>query len=141
MRIASWSLTIVALLLALSAAFIVFVPIDAANFADETGLTWSRFSVENPEASSYLVREARVLAVGYLTLGLIVVTLAWRPLRVGDRWARVALWIFATGLLATSLVFFGAGDSVIGAAYLAASVVSAAALALVVRSPAEVAET
>jgi len=77
----------------------------------------------------------------YLTLGLIAATLAWRPLRVGDRWAKVALWIFVTGLLAKSLVFFGAGDAVIGGTYLAATVASVGALTVSRRSPTETSET
>jgi predicted anti-sigma-YlaC factor YlaD len=93
--------------------------------------------VANPEASSYLAREARVLAVGYLTLGLLAAILAWRPIRAGSSWALVALWIFTTGMLATSLVFFGAGDTAIGATYLTAAVVSAGALIIAARSPAQ----
>lgn len=135
-RVASWVLAVVALLLALSATFILFVPIDATNFTAETGLDWSEYSVANPEASSYLAREARVLAVGYLTLGLLAAIIAWRPLRAGDSWARVALWIFTTGMLATSLVFLAAGDTAIGATYLTAVVVSAVALIIDGRSPA-----
>jgi len=135
-RVASWVLAVVALLLALSATFILFAPIDAANFTTETGLDWSEFSAANPEASSYLVREARALAVGYLTLGLVAGVLAWRPLRSGNRWGFVALWIFTTGMLATSMVFFGTGDAVIGATYLTASVASAGVLIFASRSPA-----
>jgi predicted anti-sigma-YlaC factor YlaD len=136
-RVASWVVAVVALLLALSATFILFAPVDATNFAAETGLDWSGFSVANPEASSYLAREARVLAVGYLTLGLLAAILAWRPIRAGSSWALVALWIFTTGMLATSLVFFGAGDTAIGATYLTAAVVSAGALIIAARSPAQ----
>jgi hypothetical protein len=132
---ASWVLAVVALLLALSATVILFIPIDATNFAAETGLDWRGFSVANPEASSYLAREARVLAVGYLTLGLLAAILAWRPLRAGNSWALVALWIFTTGMLATSLVFLVAGDSAIGATYLTAAAVSAGALIIAARSP------
>ena len=132
-RVASWVLTVVALALALSAAFIMFAPVDATNFAAEAGVEWSEFSAANPEASSYLTREARLLASGYLTLGLIAATLAWRPLRIGNRWAKVALWIFATGLLCASAIFFVSGDTTLGATYLTAAIVCAGSLTLLAR--------
>ena len=133
-RVAIIVLLLVPLLVAAGALYILFVPIDPSNFASATGVDWSDFSSVNPEASDYLNREARVLAVGYLGLGLVAALLVWGPLRAREPWAVPPLWLLAMVLLAASFVFFAAGDAVLGTTYLAVGLVSAAAMAVVRRS-------
>lgn len=124
-----------ALLLAATAAYILFVPVDASNFEVTTGVSWDGFSSANPEVADYLVREARLLAVGFLGLTLLTAILAWGPLRRGDSWAGRALWLFPATLLVAAMVFLLSGDPILGGMYVAAGLIAATALAVAVRRP------
>jgi uncharacterized membrane protein len=121
---------VIALLLATTSTYILFTPIDPSNFESTTGVEWDGFSAENPEAADYLIREARLLALGFLGLTLLAAMVAWGPLRRGDPWAKRVLWPFPATLLGTALVFLLSGDGVLTGTYLTAGVVSAMALAM-----------
>lgn len=128
--VAAFIFVVIALLLAATSAYILFTPIDPSNFEAATGVEWDGFSAGNPEAADYLVREARLLALGFLSLTLLVATVAWGPLQRGDPWVKRVLWLFPATLLGAALVFLLSGDGVLTGTYLTAGAVSAVALAM-----------
>lgn len=133
-RLGSLFLVGVSLLVAGAAFYILFEPIDPANFTEVTGVEWTEFSSANPDASSYLSREGRVLGIGYLSLGLIAALVAGGPLRSGNRWAIPVLWVFSLSMLTACGVFFASEDSTLGFTYLTAGILSAGAVTISSRS-------
>lgn len=127
-RIARVVLLAVALLLAAATAYILFEPVSASDFESTTGIGWATFSAANPDVADYLSREARLLAVGWLGLSLLVAALVWRLPRSEDGRAPAALWLYPIMLVGAALVFIGGGGPVLGGTYLAAGVVAGAAL-------------
>jgi hypothetical protein len=128
-RAATMVLLALALLLAAATIYILIEPVDASNFESTTGTAWDAFSTLNPEAADYLIREARLLAVGWLGFTLLAAGVVWWPLRRGDGWARGVLWLFPIALLGATAVFMASGDTVLGGSYLVAGVVAGVALA------------
>lgn len=126
---------VIALLLAATSAYLLFVPVDSSDLESATGATWESFTAVDPAAADYLAREARVLAVGYLGFALLVAAVAWVPLRRGDPWAVRALWLFPATLLGTAAVFLSSGATTLGGTYLGAGALAAAALVTVARRP------
>jgi hypothetical protein len=80
--------------MAAMAACVIFVPVDATNFETTTGLDRAEFSSSTPEAADYLIREARLLAIGFLGLSLMSAAVAWRGFHQDDPSAGRALWLF-----------------------------------------------
>lgn len=127
---------VVAGLLSVLYVFIMFIPVDAANFESTTGLNWDVFRADNPEIVDYLTREARLLAVGGLGLSLLTVVTVWGPLRRGDGWAQKALWLFPLTMAAVAVIFLISGDAAIGGMYVFVALVTG--LALVLSGPKDV---
>lgn len=127
-KIANATLMAVALLLAATTAYILIDPVSPSDFEATTGVDWTTFSAANPEAADYLSREARLLAVGWLGLHLVVAATVWLPLRKGEDWAKKLLWLYPISLLAAGLVFLGGGGAALGGMYLAVAVVTGLAL-------------
>lgn len=124
---------IVTLLLAAMTGFILLVPIDANNFEVTTELSWDAFSSSNPEAAEYLMREARLLAIGFLGLSLLTAVVAWDTFRADDRQLRRALWLFPLALLGSGLVLIAGDGGGLGAVYLVVGTIAGVALALAPR--------
>lgn len=115
-------------LVAASVLYIVVVPVDADDFESATGVPWAGFAASTPEVADYLVREARLVAVGYFGLALFAGVTAWSGLRAGDRWAARALWVLPATLGLTSVVFLASGAVTLAASYGAVTVMAAGAL-------------
>lgn len=125
---------VVAVLVTAMTAFILAVPIDAADFESTTGVNWESFSASAPEVADYLTREARLLAVGFLGLTLLAAAIAWGFLRRGAPGAKGALFVFPAALVGAAIVFFAGGGSVLGATYLGAASMAGLGLALAGRA-------
>lgn len=70
--------------------------------ASTTGLPWDQVVAENDTAMRLLRGVSRVAGLGFLALGVLVVTVVSIPFRRGQRWAWFALWVvpaFMIGLL------------------------------------------
>jgi hypothetical protein len=126
--IAALIVGVIALLLAATAVFILFVPVSASDFEAATGVDWEAFSSANPDAASYLTREARVLAVGFAGFSLLAGVQALGPLRRGDTSAGRTLWLFPVTLFGVAVVFLSSGGGTLGGTYLVAGFVTAVAL-------------
>lgn len=124
---------IVAVLMAAMTAFILFVPIDANNFEETTGLSWADFSSSNSEAAAYLTREARLLAIGFLGLSLLAAAVAWGAFHDDDRPASRALWLFPLAMLGAGIAFITGDGVALGSTYLLAGAIAAMGLTLATR--------
>ncbi len=131
-RVGATVILVMALLLAATTVFILVVPVSDTDFEVTTGVGWDSFSSANPEVAAYLMREARILAVGYLGLTLLVAAKAWQLMRRDEAWPNKALWLFPLTLWGAVLVFFTGGGAGLGFMYLAAGLI--VALGLVVGS-------
>lgn len=128
-NIAALVVGVIALLMAATSVFILFVPVSASDFEAATGVGWEAFSSANPEAADYLTREARVLAVGFAGFSVMAAVQALGPLRRGDQWAGRTLWLLPVTLLGVAVVFLLSGGRTLGGTYLVAGFVTAVALA------------
>ena len=127
--VGSWVYLAVALLVAAMTLYVLFVPVDASDFERTTGGDWDAFSAANPAVADYLTREARLLAIGFLGLGLMATAVGRALSRSGDSWIVRAAWVLPVALVAGALVFFGGDGATLGAFYLALGVIAGAALA------------
>lgn len=123
-------ISILAGLLTLFGVFVLFSPVDAADFESETGVAWAEFSTVEPQIADYLEREARILASVTIGLGVLTAGLAAGPLRRGDRTAWLLLWAFILAIALITIVFFVSGAAALGSVYLVVAVVTAIALLL-----------
>jgi hypothetical protein len=132
-QIARYTVLGIALLLALTALYILAVPVDANDFESTTGASWDSFSDANPEVADYLAREARLLATGFLGFSLMSAVIAWRwPHGAGVPAVRV-LWLLPLTMWAAAIVFFTGDGGALGAIYLVAGLIAAGALLVVMR--------
>lgn len=53
-------------------AYIPAAPVSNADFRSTTRVGWDSLSSANPDVAAYLMREARLLAMGFLGLTLVV---------------------------------------------------------------------
>lgn len=127
-RLGATVVLVVALLLAAATVFILIVPVADSDFEAATGVEWHSFSSANPAVATYLMREARLLAVGYLGLTLLVATESWQLLRRDETWPNKTLWLFLVTLWGAALVFFTGGGAGLGFMYLAAGLIAALGL-------------
>jgi uncharacterized membrane protein HdeD (DUF308 family) len=131
----AWILVLVlAGLLALFGVFVLFSPVDASDFETETGVAWTAFSAAEPEAASYLEREARLLASITLGFGLLVAGLAGTLLRGGNRTAWALAWILPATLGLAAVVFLASGAATLGWSYVVATAVAAIGVGFAPRS-------
>lgn len=121
---------IVAMLMAAMTVYILFVPVDAANFETATGFSWAGFSSSNPKAAAYLIRESRLLAIGFLGLSAMAAVVAWQAFQWDDQQATTPLWFFPLTMFGAGIVFIAGSDVVLGFTYLAGGAVAAVGLAL-----------
>lgn len=121
---------IVAMLMTAMTVYILFVPVDAANFETATGLSWAGFSSSNPKAAEYLIREARLLAIGFLGLSSMAAVVAWQAFHGDNQQPSRPLWFFPLAMFGAGIVFIAGSDVVLGSTYLAGGAVAAVGLAL-----------
>jgi hypothetical protein len=122
-------LVAIGLLLAASAVYVIAVPVDPEYIHTTTGITWDAFMVANPEIAAYMEREARLLGVGYLGLGLLTAALAWRLPSSGRARETASLWIVPLTLGAATAALLPAGFSVVVLTYGVLAVLAAVAVA------------
>lgn len=70
--------------------------------ASTTGVPWNEVVADDETAVTLLRGVSRVTGLAFLSLGILVVTMASIPFRSGQRWAWLALWVvpaFMFGLL------------------------------------------
>ncbi|MGB7858915.1 MAG: hypothetical protein WBM90_00270 [Acidimicrobiia bacterium] len=121
---------IVAMLMAAMTVYILFVPVDTANFETTTGLSWSDFSSSNPKAAEYLIREARLLAIGFLGLSSMAAVVAWQAFHGDNHQASRPLLFFPLAMFGAGTVFIAGSDVVLGFTYLVGGAVAAVGLTL-----------
>jgi len=128
-----WAWALVAalgVLLAAFGAYVLFVPVDPADFLAETGTDWAAFMSAQPDAAAYLEREARLIAALSLGFGALCAVLAIGPLRRGDRAAWWILWLLPADLALITVVFFASAATALGLYYAVVAVVAAVGLVL-----------
>ena len=127
---ASWvTLVVVSALLVGFGLFVLFSPVDPNDFEATTGLSWSAYSSANPEAAGYLEREARLLAVSSMGVGLLSLALAWFGVREGSDLAVKVMRILPAILVGSAVVFFLGDGTALGWFYAGIAVIAALAVA------------
>ena len=126
----SWiTLVVISALLVAFGLFVLFSPVDPNDFEATTGLSWSAYSSANAEAAGYLEREARLLAVSFIGVGLFSLALAWYGVREGSDLAVKAMWILPVILVGSAVVFFLGEGTALGWYYAGIAVIAALAVA------------
>lgn len=125
---------VLAVLVALFGVFVLFSPVDSADFENETGIVWGEFTDDAPSVADYLRREARLLGAVTFGFGLFAAGLAFAARRGSDRTVLSLLWIFPAVLGVTAVVFFASDAAGLGGFYLVAAILAAAAVALSARN-------
>lgn len=138
-RMGATVVLVVALLLAAATIFILVVPVSDSDFAATTGVGRDSFSSTNREVATYLMREARILFVGYLGLTLLVAAESCQLLRRDEAHPNKALWLFPLTLWGAALVFFTGGGAGLGFMYLVVGVIAAVGLGAAVSGSREAA--
>lgn len=132
-RVSATVLTAIALLFTAMMTYILLVPVDGNDFESVTDQSWDLFSAANPQAADYLTREARLLAMGFLGLCLLVAVLSWTRLRDGDSEVASPLLVFPFTILGASVVFLASGGPVLGVTYLIVGMTALGCIAIATR--------
>ena len=105
----------------------------ASEFQDDTGVTWQELSTAYPGVADAYVRNQQLLFLGFGNLGLIAMIVTYFSVRQRQRWAWFAMWLLATTLALTALLFgpFRRPDP--GAFYAAFAAIMAIGLLLPIR--------
>lgn len=113
---------------------LVFGLVDfASEFQKETGVTWQEFSAAYPGVADTYMLSQRLLAVGFAGVGLLALFVTYFGVRRGQRWAWLAMWVFA-GMLALAAILFSPSNRLdISGFYAVFSVVTVMALLLPIR--------
>lgn len=126
-----WAWTVILAIAGFTTAFGIFVlfsPVNAADFEADTGIEWADFGSTQPAVAEYLEREGRIVAAVSLGLGLLTAGLAVGPLRRGDRGAWLLLWFFAGSLGLIAVVFFASDAAALGWYYVVLTAVTVVGL-------------
>ena len=128
------TLLVIGILVAVAGIYPLTTPIDANDFERATGVGWTEFRSANPEPAAYLEREARLLGVSFVFLGIAAAGMATTVLKKDDRGAWTVAWFLPLALAGVAAVFFGSGGSALGAFYAVAAVVAGIPVAIGTRA-------
>ncbi|MCH7497872.1 MAG: hypothetical protein IH971_08480 [Candidatus Marinimicrobia bacterium] len=105
-------LTLLGMVLALSAVYILSTGMDPSDFEGATALEWDTFNRSYPEVGIYLMRLERLTGAVMLGFALFAAMVSYGPFRRGNRWAWATLWIvpLALGLVTGVFLTHGAGE-------------------------------
>lgn len=125
---------VIGILVAAAGIYPLTTPVDGNDFEETTGIAWTDFQRSDPEPAAYLEREARLLGVSFLFLGLAAAGMTATALKRRDRGAWIVASFLPLALAGVAAVFLTADAAMLGGFYAVASVIAVIPVVIGIRA-------
>lgn len=126
-------LFVLSILMVLNILIVAGVEDYATQFRLDTGVEWDEFTAAYPGVAAAYVLIQRLLYVGFVSLALFALFIAFFGFRQGHRWAWYGMWLLPAALLLTAILLAPSRQPELGAFYGGFTAVAVIGLLLPIR--------